>query len=94
MATVLLGGFVLGAFLGNMPLFMAVIAEVIVASALKQGTLDWTSSSRSQWHPVFCGHDHRSVGDVGVTQLFQYLHLFHPLLHSIHLHINCKQGTQ
>jgi len=33
-ATVLLDGLVLGAFLGDMPLFVAVVAEAVAASAL------------------------------------------------------------
>ncbi len=93
-SAIFLGGFLQRTLLGNVPLFMAVIAEVIAASALKEGMLNQTSTSWSQGHLIFGGHGHRSVGNMEVTYLFHGLYLFHPPLHPIHLHINGKQGVQ
>jgi len=44
-ATVLLGGFLQWALLGDVPLFVAIVAEVITASTLKKGMLNWASMS-------------------------------------------------
>jgi len=86
-ATVLLGDFLQQALLGDMPLFVTVIAEAIVASASKKRTLDWASTAWSQWHPIFYSGRHWSVSDVSISYLLQCLHLFHPPLYSTHLHI-------
>jgi len=92
-SAVLLGGFLPWAFLGDMPLFVTVVAEGIAASASEKRTLDWAPMLWGQWHPVFYGHCHWGVGNMSITYLFQCLYLLHPPLHSIHLHIHCKQGT-
>jgi len=94
MTAVLLGGFLEGALLGDVALFVAVVAEVVVPSALKKRMLYWTASSWGQGHPVFGCHTHRVISHVNITYLFQCLHLLHPSLHPIHLHVDCKQGTQ
>jgi len=93
MATVLFDGLLLGTLLGDVSLFVAVVIKVIAASASKKGVFNWTPTSGSQWHLVFHGCGHQGVGNVGITYLFQCLHLLHPSLHSIHLHVDCEQGT-
>jgi len=92
-AAVLLGGLFEGTFLGNMSLFVAVVAEVIAASASQDGTLYWASTTWGQGHPVLGCYTHWSVGDMRISNLFQCLYLFHPSLHPIHLHVDCEQGT-
>ena len=94
MATVLLGGLLEGTLLGDVSLFVAVVAEAIATSALKERTLYWTSTLWGQRHPVFGCRAHWGVGDMHVSDLLQCLHLFHPPLHSIYLHVNCKQCAQ
>ncbi len=68
-STVFLDSLHLGVFLHNVPLFMAIVAEVIAASASKERALDWASSLRSQWHLVFSGHGHWGIGDMSITYL-------------------------
>ncbi len=92
-ATVLLDGLGFGTFLHNVSLFVTVVAEVIVASALKKGMLDWTSIIGGQGHPIFGGYPCQGIGNMSVTQLLHNLHLLHPPLHSVHLHVDHKQGV-
>ncbi len=70
MATVLLDDFVLWAFLGDMALFMTVVAEAVAASASKDWTLDWASVMGGQWHPIFGWCCHQGICNMHVTQLF------------------------
>jgi len=69
MATVFLDDFVFQAFLGNMALFMTVVAEVVAASASKERMLYWASAMGGQWHPIFRWCRHQGVCSVHVTQL-------------------------
>ncbi len=92
-ATILFDNFVLQAFLGDMALFVTVVAEVVAASASKDWMLYWTSAMGSQWHPIFGWCHHWSICNMHVTQLFEDLHLLHPSLDSVHLHIHRKQGA-
>jgi len=66
---VLLDSLLLGALLSNVPLFLTVVAEVVTASALKEGMLDWASMLGSQWHLIFGGCGHQGVGNMSVTYL-------------------------
>src|SRR6266571_6945705 len=93
MPTVLLDGLLQWALLGDVSLLLTVVAEAVATSASEKRTLDWSSTAWSQWHPVFCGRPHWSMGHVGVSYLLQCLHLFHPPLYSVHLHIHGKQGA-
>ncbi|SRR6266702_2855202 len=69
-ATVLLGGLLEGTLLGNMSLFMAVVAEAVVASALKKRALRWTTASQGQRHPIFSCCAYRSISNMDITYLF------------------------
>jgi len=91
---VLLDSLLLGTLFCDVSLFMTVVAEVVVTSALKKGMLSQSFMMWSQGHPIFGGDCHQRIGNVGITQLFHHLHLFHPPLYSIHLHINCEQGMR
>src|SRR6266581_9094958 len=90
---ILLGGLLQWTLLCDVSLFVTVIAETVAASASEKRTLDWSSTAWSQWHPVFCGCPHWSISHVGVSYLLQCLHLLHPPLHSVHLHVYGKEGT-
>ncbi len=94
MATVLLDQLLEGTFLGDVSLFVAVVAEAIVASASKKRTLYQASTTWGQGHPVFGCHTHRSVGDMCISDLLQCLYLFHPSLYSVYLHVNCEQSAR
>jgi|SRR6266571_1786141 len=69
-ATVLLGGLLEGTLLGNMSLFVAVVAEVVVASALKKRALCWTTMLQGQRHPTFSFCVYWSISNVDITYLF------------------------
>jgi len=88
---ILFDGLLLETLLGNVPLFMAVVTEMIVASASKKGALNWAFTLGSEWHAIFGCSCHGGVGDMGITQLFHCLYLLHPALYSIQLHVNCDQ---
>ncbi len=88
MMTVLLGGFVEGTLLGNVSLFMALVADVVAASASKERTLNQTTVTWGQGHPIFGCCMHRGVGHMCVSYLFQCLYLLHPPLYPIHLHVD------
>ncbi len=94
MATVLLGGLLEGTLLGDMSLFVAIVAEAVTASALKKGMLYWSPTAWSQRHPIFGRRVRWSVGDVRISDLLQRLYLFHPSLYSIHLHVDCEQSPR
>ncbi len=93
MATVLLDRLLEGTLLCNMSLFVAVVAEVVAASASKERTLYWTTITWGQGHPVFSCRMHQGVGHMSISYLLQGLYLFHLPLHSIHLHVDSEQGA-
>jgi len=70
MATVLLDGLFEGTLLGDVSLFVAVVAEAVATSASKKGALHWSSTTWSQGHLIFGGHAYWGVGDVCVSDLF------------------------
>jgi len=94
MATVLLRRLLEGTFLGNVPLFLAVVAEVVAASALKERTLYWSSTMWGQRHPILSHCMHWGIGNVCISDLFQCLYLFHPPLYPIYLHVDCKESAR
>jgi len=87
-SAVLLDGLLEGTLLRDVSLLMAVVTEVVATSASKERTLDRTSTMWGQGHPVFGGRAYWGIGDVCVSNLLQCLCLFHPSLHSFHLHVN------
>src|SRR6266702_1471218 len=93
MATVLLHRLFEGTFLGDVSLFVAIVAEAVAASASKEGMLNWSPTPWGQWHPIFGHCAHRGVGDVRISDLLQCLYLFHPPLYSIHLHVNREESA-
>ncbi len=90
-SAVLLDSLLLRAFLGDVALLVAIVAKPVAASALKEGTLDWAPALWGQWHLIFGCCCHRCVGNMGINYLLQCLHLHHPSLYSIHLHVHHEQ---
>jgi len=76
-ATVLPDGFVEGTLFCDVSLFVAPIADVVATSASKEGTLNRTSASWGQGHPILGCHAHWCVSHVGVSDLLQRLYLLH-----------------
>ncbi len=70
MATVLLDGFLEGTLLGDVSLFVAVVAKAIAASTSKEGTLYRTSMTWGQGHPILDRRAYWGVGDMCVSNLF------------------------
>jgi len=71
-AAVLFDSLLLRTLLGDMSLFMAIVAEVVATSALQEGTLNWTSMMGGQGHPILGGHHHWGVCNMGITQLLHH----------------------
>ena len=93
-ATVLLDWFLEGTLLGDVSLFVAVVAKAIAASTSKEGTLYRTSMTWGQGHPILDRRAYWGVGNMHVSDLLQCLHLLHPSLHSVHLHVDCEQRAR